>query len=404
MLAEMNFELLLTTEAAIAAAVVAIVGLGLGFAVATGGAKRKSLEALRAIERRAGTQEAGLTKRLSILQRDNEQLRELLHLFPGYSRRLTETSSTRHLAPLISEMALRMCVPPPQKLLILYLARHHEELVVVSNHGHEEHLPIGLRMPSKTGRLGYVFHRGRPMDSKDFRGADLPEWASEDNLPFATEVAVPIRHRGERIGVICAEGFPAYDHNAKSMISVAANLGGIAFVNTHNMSLVRRKADEDGLTGLFNKGYLLQRLPQELERAAAEGEHVSVFILDIDHFKLYNDQNGHQEGDVALKMMGELLTANTRDGDIPVRYGGEEFLVILTDTTAQEALAFGQSMRELVASTTFPCGAKQPLGFVSISGGVATFPDDANVAGDLIAVADAKLYQSKQAGRNQVRG
>jgi diguanylate cyclase (GGDEF)-like protein len=125
-------------------------------------------------------------------------------------------------------------------------------------------------------------------------------------------------------------------------------------------------------------------------------------MFDIDHFKKYNDRNGHQAGDEALKATGQLLNDRRRESDTAARYGGEEFIVILPDTPKEGAYLFGESFRKIIESYPYQHGEGQPLGKVSISGGVSTFPEDGSAGNALIEAADACLYRSKEAGRNAV--
>jgi diguanylate cyclase (GGDEF)-like protein len=163
-----------------------------------------------------------------------------------------------------------------------------------------------------------------------------------------------------------------------------------------------KAVDFDGLTGVYSKGYLKEWLGDEVLRAGREGFQLSLLILDIDHFKHYNDRNGHLEGDEVLKRIGELLKRSIRDGDKAVRYGGEEFVVVYPGATKASALHLAETLRKSVEETPFRHAAGQPLGKVTISGGVASFPEDSRDSIDLIRSADQALYEAKAAGRNRV--
>jgi diguanylate cyclase (GGDEF)-like protein len=125
-------------------------------------------------------------------------------------------------------------------------------------------------------------------------------------------------------------------------------------------------------------------------------------MFDIDHFKNYNDLHGHQEGNVVLQSVAGILRDTGRRGDIVARYGGEEFVALLYGASREEAERFAESARRGIERFNFPMGETQPLGRVTLSAGVATFPSDA--AGDeaLIRAADARLYRAKEGGRNRV--
>jgi diguanylate cyclase (GGDEF)-like protein len=165
---------------------------------------------------------------------------------------------------------------------------------------------------------------------------------------------------------------------------------------------MKATAAMDGLTGVFNKRYLTHRLAEELHRALDEISTVSVFIFDVDNFKHYNDRNGHVAGDRVLQRLSKLVRENVRKDTIFGRYGGEEFLVILPGTRRAQALAAAENVRSAIAAHEFPFGFDQPLGVVSVSGGVAEGPTDGADAATLVRAADEALYQAKRGGRNRV--
>ena len=158
----------------------------------------------------------------------------------------------------------------------------------------------------------------------------------------------------------------------------------------------------DPLTGLLNRRYLEERLTEELSRSKRYNYSMSCLMIDIDDFKKYNDRNGHQAGDVALKITAHSLKAALRSADIACRYGGEEFCILLPQTTVSEAGVIAERMRQKVAETVYPHGASQPLGRVSISIGISTFGKHIDTAESVIAAADRALYHAKSLGKNRI--
>ncbi len=163
---------------------------------------------------------------------------------------------------------------------------------------------------------------------------------------------------------------------------------------------LKREAIRDPLTGLFNRRYMEESLEREASRAVRNKSSVGIMMLDVDHFKVFNDTHGHEAGDVVLQHLGELLQDNIRGGDIACRYGGEEFLLILPDalikTTEFRAKELLSQVRELnitYQNTSF---------HITISIGVATLPDHGTNLHDVVITADTALYQAKQKGRDQV--
>jgi len=158
----------------------------------------------------------------------------------------------------------------------------------------------------------------------------------------------------------------------------------------------------DALTGLYDREYLEQYLPFELSRSHIMNQPVSVMMLDVDEFKFYNDKNGHPEGDQVLSRLAELLRHVTRNYDVCVRYGGEEFLVIMPRTPPYQALEVAERVRKAFENEPFEHKELQPTGNLTISIGVASFPKDANDDKELIKCADEALYRAKRSGKNKV--
>jgi len=191
---------------------------------------------------------------------------------------------------------------------------------------------------------------------------------------------------------------------AKAVVKMLADLSGLAIVQVDKIKAIQDTANKDGLTGVFNKRHFQERLSAEIRRAERDGVGVSLFLLDIDDFKNYNDTNGHVAGDEVLKKMGQLLRNSIREDDVVARYGGEEFVILYPGASKALAYRLAQGLRRAVESHPFAGGEHQPLGAVTISGGVAAYPQDATSEVELIRAADHALYQAKNAGRNRIIG
>lgn len=161
---------------------------------------------------------------------------------------------------------------------------------------------------------------------------------------------------------------------------------------------MKQLAYVDGLTGIFNRRYFEMRIAEELERASRFTGRLAVIMVDIDHFKRLNDEFGHLLGDEVLRGVSSILKHQLRKVDMVSRYGGEEFAVIVPETTGANALAVAEKLRRQVEAHPFP-GVPRP---VTISCGVADYPTQGATRDELVAAADSALYQAKQAGRNRV--
>jgi two-component system, cell cycle response regulator len=161
-------------------------------------------------------------------------------------------------------------------------------------------------------------------------------------------------------------------------------------------------ATRDPLTGLFNRGYIDDRFAIELSRARRYDKGLTIAVIDADHFKSLNDSHGHLAGDVVLCKIGELLSDSFRQSDTAGRYGGEEFVVILPETDMDAAQQKLESLRKAVASTPIAVGSHGKQVRVTISAGIASFPQDGEDAAELFALADERMFQAKREGRNRI--
>src|SRR5262249_39750366 len=178
------------------------------------------------------------------------------------------------------------------------------------------------------------------------------------------ELAAPMVAKEQTLGVISLGGLLRRPKNEKNMLKMVADLGSISIHNTMMFAQIQHSANMDGLTQLANKRHFMQRMAEEVlkvEKEPNERRPLSLFLFDIDHFKSYNDTNGHLAGDEALKITGKLLKQIVRQDDLAARYGGEEFAVILPNTDKQGALRLAEKVRRAVEAHEYADQAAQPL-------------------------------------------
>jgi len=188
------------------------------------------------------------------------------------------------------------------------------------------------------------------------------------------------------------------DMNRELEAKVAERTSELAEANSRLAQL----AVTDGLTSLYNHRHFHERLSLEVERSARNGLPLSLLMIDVDHFKYYNDHNGHPAGDEVLRQVAHIMGDGRRANDFCARYGGEEFAIVLVDTSKLTAAQVAERLRGRVAGHPFIAGDTQPGGCLSVSIGVASFPDDASDAESLVRMADSALYAAKHGGRNCV--
>ena len=180
--------------------------------------------------------------------------------------------------------------------------------------------------------------------------------------------------------------------------NLKAEFGRIIGVVKKSRKRLSSLANEDKLTGLHNRQYFDKISRTEFIEAKEKDSKLSILFIDIDHFKSVNDTYGHKKGDDALKIIAQLICASCRKSDFVARYGGEEIVVILPNTTSRDAVSVAQEINNIVAKQT-----KKFLGIrITVSIGVATYPDDGTTLKGLLERADKALYQAKKSGRNRV--
>ncbi len=218
-------------------------------------------------------------------------------------------------------------------------------------------------------------------------------------------VVVPLRSAGKMVGALGTGDVTQrrFTPGEVALLQAIGNQLGAAIENAQLYAEIQRLSQTDPLTGLYNRRGLNERMQVEILRAKRYRHPLSVVMIDIDHFKNYNDAHGHLEGDVILKQVAELLRIHVRETDVVARFGGEEFLILLTETAKAEALEVAEKIRAAVSVRPFPHAWTQPEGKLTISLGVATSSADLSEAQELIEKADHALYGAKNAGRNRVR-
>lgn len=215
-------------------------------------------------------------------------------------------------------------------------------------------------------------------------------------------MAAPINFDDSLIGVIGIGKAKKRTGNEGNFMKMIADVAGVVLMNQALLGDTKHKAETDPLTGLYNRRYFFQMAQNAVEKSTRDHSPISIFLFDIDHFKNYNDTNGHDAGDRLLKELSSVTLKVTRKTSVVARYGGEEFIVLLPGLGKEDAFTYAERLRETICSHPFPNGDMQPLECVSISGGIASFPADGGSIKELVSLADTALYQAKSEGRNRV--
>ena len=226
-----------------------------------------------------------------------------------------------------------------------------------------------------------------------------------ESLPPERYLCMPIVAHGNTLGVLFVQ-CPT-DQEVATIgqhmdgLRQLLQLTGMAIATLNLRTKLENQSIRDGLTGLFNRHFMQISLERELARASRRKSILAVYMLDLDHFKRFNDTFGHAAGDLVLKSIAEIFRSSIRTEDIACRYGGEEFTIILPDITPAVAYERAESIRKAVANLRIPL-EHEVLGEFSVSIGIAMYPNDGESSEDLVRRADQALYRGKRGGRNQV--
>jgi len=218
-------------------------------------------------------------------------------------------------------------------------------------------------------------------------------------------VTVPLRAKDKVLGAILVDNVFNKKPITKSdvrMLTMFANHAGLAVENSKLYEETVYLSNTDWLTKLWNYGRFQQMLSFEIEKAKIHSTSTSLVMIDVDNFKNFNDNHGHLSGDEALKNIAVILQGKSRKCDIVARYGGEEFVIIMPDTSKDNARLFAERLRNETERFYAEDAAITPNKRLTISAGIATYPEDAATKNDLISMADAALYKAKHSGKNRV--
>jgi diguanylate cyclase (GGDEF)-like protein len=399
----------------------ALLGAGLATAAAVTAAVR-ALRRLRDVQReaegvrvelaRAEAQSREQARYAVRLRNEQRGVANVMRFLPNVVRELNQSDiEPRRIPALLFQLVDAIFEP---ETMLLYEPRspgedvEPRELLLREHRGLPEVPPAIRRVVVGEGKIGWVAEHQVEMAAEDWLNLTRTEGrALADNHPgLKFDLLGPLvqhEEQGERLlGVLCIGGPASRFREEKLMLQMVTNLGAIAYTNSRNLAKLRDAANKDGLTRLLNKRFFMQRLGLLINAAEREARPLSVFIFDIDHFKTYNDTQGHVAGDEVLRSVAQVLEGSLRPADVPCRYGGEEFIVAMPDTDKADALTAAERIREAIAGYPFPNAGSQPLKRVTISGGVAALGVDGLDSTEIIRHADQALYQAKSAGRNRV--
>lgn len=226
--------------------------------------------------------------------------------------------------------------------------------------------------------------------------------------PHIQAICIPVSTSDEMLGILSLVDPVAdihqaapFDAHVETVAQEVVGHIGLAITNLRLRENLKKSAIVDALTGLYNRRYLNETLSREIARAQRSKQHLGIIMLDVDHFKLFNDTYGHEAGDLVLKEVGGLLRHACRVSDIACRYGGEEFVLVLPEADQDIVISRAEEIRADIKEISMVYGGVA-LPQISISAGVSLFPKNGQTADVLLKAADDALYQAKRNGRDQV--
>ena len=342
------------------------------------------------------------------LERDLEGQIEFFQIFSGLLGELHAQRQIRQIPPTLVNAMVRMFRPEVAVVLVRRRSTITEpdrenRLIVAAISTAQRQMKVGMEVRFGEGQLGIAAARQRVMVRKDFEEErSLSYSVAQSGGQPEFDVIAPMVAGDDTIGVVAIARPERHNFSEREMLEVLARLGALTWTNLEAYRNVEIAAEVDGLTGIFNKAALWVKLSEAVFDARNKGEKVSIFLFDIDKFKDYNDANGHLVGDRLLRLLAKLVRDSVRSDDYFGRFGGEEFVLVMCGRSSSQAMSAAEVIRHRIEEYPFEGEATQPTGRVTISGGVACFPDDADDSVELLRNADTALYEAKNSGRNRV--
>jgi diguanylate cyclase (GGDEF)-like protein len=382
---------------------------------------RSTVGEARAEKMAANHQVSTLKRTTTQLEEDLRFLTQFLKDYPRLARELYSGLSERQIPGVLLGIIQRSLDPQQVAVLVRRSAEKGDRnrvprLVVAAAYPDGAAVKVGTEVPLETGEIGYAAEAQMVMTRGDLlteaAASRVKPGPSLTGMPQPEQIA-PLVFDQDTLGVIVVHK-PRKSGDPKAALHLVAQTGAQVLHTAAQVSRMKTTAEMDGLTRVYNKKHMEQALNEFVYRAACaaydrrdagESQSVpglSVFLFDIDNFKNYNDTNGHLAGDKLLQELARLVGDSVRKDDVFGRFGGEEFLLILPNTNAKQAMLAAEKIRTMLANHPFPFADKQPLKAVSVSGGIAEYPVHGLDAAGLLHAADEALYEAKRSGRNRV--
>jgi diguanylate cyclase (GGDEF)-like protein/PAS domain S-box-containing protein len=340
-----------------------------------------------------------LTEWVNVLEQRNREAR----LLNDMGELLQSCHSVEDAYEVIGQLGERMF---EQQNGALYIINNsHSLMEMVSTWGNLDSSAIGERVAGledcwalRRGRVHLVASSGDRLRCKHL--GEISHQPAETS--FLSFICVPMIAQGETLGMVHVRfSSPEQAKQNEQLVIAMSERAAMALANLKLSETLRAQAVRDPLTGLFNRRYMEETLDREIRRAIRYQRPLGVIMLDIDHFKQFNDTFSYAAGDTLLREMGIALKTNLRADDVTCRYGGEEFILILPESSLEDTSRRAEQLRTACKSMHVEHRG-QPLGVITISLGVAAYPEHGENADNLLRAVDTALHSAKSGGRDQV--
>jgi diguanylate cyclase (GGDEF)-like protein len=329
---------------------------------------------------------------------------DALQIFREIGKTLTSTLETKEILRIILQRISELLRPTSWSLLLL----DEEEMtlkyeILINDPSADRAMPIRIGQ----GLAGWVAQSGKPVLFPDpsKEGRYTPPTDLLTGIESGSILSLPLRSKGKTLGVIeirrKGTEKPLFGEEDLLTLAVIADYSAIAIENARNFQKIAELTITDDLTSLFNVRHMHKLLETEVLRAARYRKQFTMIFLDLDRFKQVNDTWGHMHGSQLLRETAEVLKKQIRNVDYAARYGGDEFVILLPETSKIDGIRIAERLRSAIETHPFLEDKGLQVHFTA-SFGVATFPEDAKTKDDLIRLADEAMYRVKESTRNRV--
>ncbi|MFN4226831.1 MAG: diguanylate cyclase [Candidatus Ratteibacteria bacterium] len=339
-----------------------------------------------------------ISDKIEFLQRENDKKNLLINDYKIESTFLTTVTE------IIETFDENLTVDDViEKILVAIKNVFKDEIIIITLFGDRYKMSVkGDEIKIAEGLVEELSIKGRPILVNNISSFSQYKILADDGIK--SFIICPLYQKRNVIGMLGVfskheKKFTLRDLNLLRMISVPISL---MVENTELFDKIKTLSITDSLTQLYNRRHFEKLFLEILTKSQVNYKPVSVAICDIDFFKFYNDNNGHPAGDYVLKTVAEILKKGVKGSDIICRYGGEEFILVFPDTSKENAIKICDKLRIAVKEFKFPNEENQPNGDLTISFGIASFPEDGLTPSELIKKADIALYEAKKTGKDKV--